>query len=62
VQAKSQNTRNSNMERSELCIPRDFEPRSIGQIALRKWIDEIIDETQRGAFEVMTNLMELQDE
>lgn len=50
------------MERSELCIPRDFEPRSIGQIALREAIDDLIDETDRRAIEVMTNLMELQDE
>lgn len=50
------------MERSELCIPRDFEPLALGQIALREAIDDLIDETDRRAIEVMTNLMELQDE
>jgi hypothetical protein len=47
------------MERSELCIPRDFEPRSIGQIALRQWIDETIAETDRGAFEWMEKLKDM---
>lgn len=42
-------------------LPREPEPRSIGQIALRNWIDETIAETDRGASEVMTKLMEIDD-
>lgn len=47
------------MERSELCIPRDFEPLALGQIALRHWIDETIAETDRGAFEWMEKLKDM---
>jgi len=46
------------MERFEL-LPREPEPRSLGQIALRNWIDETIAETDRGAFEWMEKLKDM---
>ena len=47
------------MEGLERHLPHDFEPHSIGQIALRHWIDETIAETDRGAFEWMEKLKDM---
>lgn len=35
------------MERSELCIPHDLEPRNLGALALRHVIDELFAESDR---------------